>query len=53
MQLAGIDLVTIAPAPITELSPIDTPFNIIQRVPIKTLFPIYRICYSLLDIFSR
>lgn len=41
MQLAGIDLVTIAPAPITELSPIDTPFNIIQRVPIKTLFPIY------------
>ena len=40
MQSAGISFVTIDPEPITDLAPIVTPFNIIQRVPIRTSFSI-------------
>ena len=39
MQFSGIFLVTTLPAPITELSPMLTPFNTIASVPISTLLP--------------
>jgi hypothetical protein len=38
--LGGIDLATMLPAPITELSPIVTPGRIMTPPPIQTLFPI-------------
>jgi len=40
ITLDGISLVTTAPAPIMELSPIFTSFKIVTLAPIQTFFPI-------------
>ena len=38
-EFSGISFVTTLPAPITELSPMETPGSIITFAPIHTLFP--------------
>lgn len=40
MEFGGISFVTILPAAIKELSPIETPDNIIEPTPIQTFSPI-------------
>ena len=50
IQSAGMDFVTTLPLPIIVRSPMETPYNIIHRVPIKTLYPI---TIPLLIHFSR
>jgi hypothetical protein len=40
ISFSGIDFVTTLPAPIIELLPIVTPFNIIELAPMNTYSPI-------------